>query len=84
MTDRTFTVAELAERLRVNEHAILSWIRSGELRAMNVGRSPGGKKPRWRISTEALEDFEIRRTPTPTPPKAKARRRRDASVTQYF
>jgi excisionase family DNA binding protein len=84
MTDRTYTVAELAEHLRVNEHAILAWIRSGEIRAMNVGRSPGGKKPRWRVTLSALEDFELRRTPTPTPPKAKARRRRDASVIEFF
>ena len=35
-----------------------------ELKAVNVGRSAGGKKPRWRITQGALEAFEAARTPT--------------------
>ena len=29
---------------------------------------PGAKKPRWRITQEALEAFELARTPTPPAP----------------
>ncbi len=82
-TGRTFTVADLTERYGVSEHTVLGWIRSGELKAFSVGRSPGAKKPRWRVSAEAVESFELRRTPTP--PKARARRRRrDVSVIEFF
>jgi excisionase family DNA binding protein len=84
MTDlRTYTVADLTERFGVGEHTVLAWIRSGELKAMNVGRTLGGKKPRWRISAEAVESFELRRTPAPAPVKAR-RKRRDASVIEFF
>ena len=61
----TLSVRDVCERLGVNEHTVLGWIRSGELRAVNVGRRPGGKKPRWRITQEALEAFEqLRTSPT--------------------
>ena len=39
----TLTVRDLCERYGVSEHTVLGWIRSGELRAVNVGRKPGGK-----------------------------------------
>jgi transposase len=70
----TYTVHDLQERYGVGEHTILAWIRSGELRAINVGVSPGKKKPRWRISAESLAQFEAARTlATPSTP---ARRKR--------
>jgi excisionase family DNA binding protein len=83
-TGRTFTVADLCERFGVGEHTVLGWIRSGELKAMNVGRSPGGKKPRWRISAEAVSDFELRRTPAPAAMTPQRRRRIASSVIKFF
>ena len=67
----------------VREHTILSWIRNGELRAFNVGVSPGKKKPRWRITEEALAAFEMLRTPSAPAPKAH-RRRQAADVIQFY
>jgi excisionase family DNA binding protein len=79
----TFSVRDLCERYGVSEHTVLTWIARGELRAVNVGRRPGAKKPRWRITQAALEAFELARTPTPAPPRAK-RKKRPADVIEFY
>jgi excisionase family DNA binding protein len=80
---RTLSVRDLCERYGVSEHTVLGWIRSGELRAVNVGRRPGARKPRWRITQETLEQFELARTPTPPPPRAR-RRKRPPDVIEFY
>jgi excisionase family DNA binding protein len=42
----TFSVRDLCERYGVGEHTVLAWIRSRELRAVNVGRKLGARRPR--------------------------------------
>jgi excisionase family DNA binding protein len=79
----TFSVRDLCERYAVSEHTVLGWIASGELRALNVGRRLGAKKPRWRITQEALDAFEALRTPTPPPPKTR-RKARPAGVIEFY
>ena len=79
----TLSVGDLCERYAVSEHTVLGWIRSGELRAINVGRRLGSKKPRWRITQEALEAFEQLRTPTPPLPRTKRRKRAPEAVLFY-
>jgi excisionase family DNA binding protein len=79
----TLSVHDLTERYGVSEHTVLGWIRSGELRAVNVGRRPGGKKPRWRITQEALEAFERARTPAPPLPRAR-RKRQPPEVIEFY
>jgi excisionase family DNA binding protein len=59
-----YTVRELCERYGVTVTTVLEWIRRRELTAINVGRRPGARKPRWRITQEALDAFEQRRTPS--------------------
>jgi excisionase family DNA binding protein len=64
---------ELARRWGISVDKVRAWIRSGELRAVNAARRPGGR-PRWLIGLEDLEAFERRRSaPRPAP----ARRPRD-------
>jgi len=70
----TLSVRDVCERYGVSEHTVLSWIRAGELRAVNVGRRALAKKPRWRITQEALEEFEQARTPAPLPPRGHPRK----------
>ena len=84
MIGRTLTVSEMCERYAVNEHTVLGWIRSGELKAVNVGRHPGLKKPRWRITPEALTTFEQLRTPTATPPVTRRRKKADTSEVVFY
>ncbi len=79
----SLSVAQIAEHYGVTVHTVLGWIRSGELRAVNVGRRPDGKKPRWRIPLAALEAFEAARTPTAPAPRAR-RRKRPPEVIEFY
>ena len=83
VTDSALTVREVAQRYGVGEHTVLGWIRSGQLRAINVGRNIAAKKPRWRITAEALETFELVRLHTPPQP-TRRRRKRQAAATEFY
>ena len=48
--DRYQTVQELAGRLEVAEATVRQWIKSGELRAIDIGKG-------WRIADADLERF---------------------------
>lgn len=48
--DRYQTVQELAGRLEVAEATVRQWIKSGELRAIDIGKG-------WRIADTDLEHF---------------------------
>ncbi len=76
------TPPELARMLGIAPDKVLSWIRAGELRAVDLSENRG-KRPRWRISRESLDEFLKRRAATP-PPKPRRRRKPDANVTQYY
>ncbi len=80
----TYSVRDICDRYGVGEHTVLGWIRSGDLRAINVGRSVKAKKPRWRITEEALAAFELRRTPDPPQPKTRKKRRKSSSVIERY
>ncbi len=81
MSTRYLTPPQVAEQLGVNASKILTWIRSGELTAINVAASLIGR-PRWRISQADLAVFEQRRQAT-TPPKSRPRRK-TVGVVQFF
>ena len=78
----TLSVRDLCERYAVTEHTVLGWIRTGELRAVNVGRN-SARKPRWRITQESMAAFEQLRTPTPPLPRTQ-RRKRAPEVIQFY
>jgi len=78
-----YSVRDACERYGVTEHTVLTWIHSGELKAVNVSRKAGAKKPRWRITEQALAEFEAQRTPTPPVPRAR-RRKRPADVIVFY
>jgi excisionase family DNA binding protein len=79
----TLTVQQVAEYLGVGEKSVLAYIAAGHLRAMNVGRKVGGKRPTWRITGEALESFCLIRTATPPVPKTR-RRKRQPEVIEFY
>ena len=50
--DRLLTVAEVAERLRLNPRTVRNWIRAGKLRGISFGSDRAG----WRV-----RESEVRR-----------------------
>lgn len=76
MADRYLTPPALARQYGVNSDKVLAWIESGELSAVNVASRVGGR-PRWRISAEAIAEFEARRAAKP-PVKRRKRKRQTA------
>lgn len=79
---KTYTVKELTEYLKVNEHTVLAWIHSGELTAIDVSPTRGGR-PKWRITREAVESFEVARMPAP-PPEPRRRKRQTAGCPEIY
>ena len=79
-----YSITDLTERYRVTEHTVLAWIKSGELKAINVGRSPKAKKPRWRISKGALEAFEELRSPIAPQPHTRRRSKKKNDVIMFI
>lgn len=77
------TVKAVAESLGMRQDAVLTLIRSGQLKAFNVALKPGGK-PRWRIAADALQEFIASRTYQPTAPRRRRRRTQDKKIRKYF
>jgi hypothetical protein len=76
------TPPELAARWGIDAHKILSWVRSGELRAIDVSTRRGGK-PRYLIDQADIAVFEQRRTVQPPAPIPR-RRRKASNIVEYF
>jgi hypothetical protein len=81
------TVRGLAESLAIDQAKVLHWIHTGQLEAIDVSETPGGR-PRWRIPAEAWERFCRARsnqanTATQQPAKRR-RRRRDAKIIEFY
>jgi excisionase family DNA binding protein len=83
MSGRTFTVKDVCERYGVDQHTVLAWIKSGELKALSVSVRPGSKRPRWRITEQAIAAFELSRTPAPPLPRARRRKPADDVISFY-
>jgi excisionase family DNA binding protein len=76
------TPPEVAKRLRVTADKVRAWIERGELAAVNVVDRLGGR-PRWRISAEALAEFEERRTAMGRPARTK-RAKKPSELVEYY
>lgn len=66
-----YTITDLRELLRTSKPRIAEWIKTGELRAFNVGTRRGN--PQWRVSPADLDRWKAGRqalprgTPGPKP-----------------
>jgi hypothetical protein len=78
--EKCWTPPRLGRRWCCDPGTIIAMLKRGELHGFVVGK--GRRRPRWRITPEAVAAFEQRRLATPTP--AKRRRARQANVVQYF
>ena len=78
------TPPEVAQLWGVSVGTIMTWIRNGELRAINLAKRLGGR-PRYRIDVADLKDFENRRAYQPNVPvPRRPRKRRDNNVIQFY
>jgi hypothetical protein len=78
------TVKQVAGERGVKADVVLRWIRTGSLEAIDIS-ADGRHRPRWRISTAALAEFDRRRSSSNRiPVKATRRPRTPAGVVEYF
>ncbi|MFA9477115.1 helix-turn-helix domain-containing protein [Phycisphaerales bacterium AB-hyl4] len=84
-TARYLSPPAYAKLLGCNVSKVLAWIGDGQLEAIDVSTRPGIGRPRWRISSEAIERFERRRSSLTTnaTQRTTPRRRRQRAVPQY-
>lgn len=78
----TLSVKDIQERYGVGEHTVLGWIKAGDLTAININRVLG-RRPKYRITPEALEAFELLRTVQTAAPRKRARRKREEEISYY-
>lgn len=82
-----FTPPQIARQRQLRVGKVLTWIRTGQLLAVNCAEQPGGR-PRWRVSAEALAAFDAARSNRAHMPHSKPRSRRttrrDDGVIQFF
>jgi excisionase family DNA binding protein len=83
MIERMLTPSEVAARWGVDNDKVLRLIHSGQLKAINTAKNPGGR-PRWRISPEWVELFERGRMNRPPQPKPRRRRQAAANLKEFF
>jgi hypothetical protein len=74
------TVREVATRYRVAKDRVRGWLRSGELRGLNVAAQ--GARPRFVVTAAALAEFEDRHQVGPAP--RSPRRRKKTSAIDFF
>lgn len=74
-TRTKLTPPEIAAAYGCKTDKVLAWIRSGELRAVNIAQAANGERPRYRIDPADLEAFESRRATAPQPKPSTPRRR---------
>ena len=77
------TPPELARTWGIKPDKVLAWIRSGELRAINVATDQLGR-PRYLIDPNEVEAFEQRRAVVERPVLCRRRGRRNNGVPHYF
>ena len=73
----------IAEQLGIDTAKILTWIKTGELRATNVATSTSGRA-RWRVAPTDLDDFLRRRQCVPAVKPTRRKRRAERGVIQFF
>jgi Helix-turn-helix domain len=77
-----YSVKDLCRRWKVGQDKVYGFIRRGELVGVNVAANLS-RRPQWRFTLKAVEDFERRRTSAP-PPEPTRRRRRKVEEVDYY
>jgi hypothetical protein len=80
---RFLSPTQVARQLGCRDSKVTSWIKSGALRAVNLAADPNGKRPRLRISPDALSDFLLSREVVPSVQPVR-RRKMQATGREWF
>ena len=75
---KRFSTKQVAAHLGISRETVAALIRSGQLAAINVSLSPSSRRPRYRVTEQALEDFEAKRSV-----ERSATQRRSQRTTSY-
>lgn len=78
MSETCLSPKQYANARQVSVHKVLGWIKRGELRAIDLSDKHGSGRPRWKITQEAIAEFESRRQASA--PHQKVRRRKKTAV----
>jgi hypothetical protein len=78
---KKITPPELARQWGIDPHKVIAWVRSGELRAIDVATHRGGR-PRYLIDLADVAAFEEARLVAP--PTRVLRRRRTVRPKEYI
>jgi hypothetical protein len=73
---------QVATQLGVDPATVIGWIRSGQLKASNVGK--GGRRPRYRVQQNDLDAFMRKRQPVEKPAARQLRRKHQDDVIEFF
>lgn len=84
MSPPFLSVAQVADKLQMRQHAVLALIANGELRAVNVAIKPNGKKPRWRIMPDDFDGFLLRRMHQAPPPRRRKCRKKFPEIEEFY
>jgi hypothetical protein len=84
MTGASLTVPQIAERYAVDRDCVIDWIKSKQLHAIDVSRRKA-KLPRWRVTPEALSEFEAARSSVqPKPVRTRQKKKHPPGFVEYF
>ena len=75
---KRYSTKQVAAYLGISRETVAALIRSGQLAAINVSLSPSSRRPRYRVTEQALEDFEAKRSV-----ERSATQRRSQRTTSY-
>jgi excisionase family DNA binding protein len=79
----SFNIRQIAARCGVSVRTVRAWIRAGELKAVNLSRTPGSRKPRWRVTQAALDAFLALRTSSGPAARTKRTKQKNGEFTFY-
>jgi len=80
----TFDIKQIAERYMVSPSTVSGWIANNELDAFVVSRAAGSRKPRYRVTEEALAAFERRRAVGSQTPATPRRKKANDGVVEFY
>ncbi len=79
------TPPQYAKEISVSPDKVIVFIKSGELKAMDISTDRGSPRPRYLIDRADIIAFEASRAIIPPAAKVKRRRRRrDPAIKEYF